>query len=121
VRAPDLAPVTVRFCTILPTSETIMRAPNQELLRHLRTAIKRVEIANAEGDPILSAWLPEAIAAVDAATDTPVEGEIYRLTGGPSDACIANGDTWEDSHVDCCNCPKCGDDWRNCVCKGGAS
>lgn len=25
MRAPALVPVTVRFCTILPTSETIMR------------------------------------------------------------------------------------------------
>lgn len=32
--------------------------------------------------------------------EVPVEGEIYRLTGGPSDACIANGDSWEDSKID---------------------
>jgi len=30
----------------------------------LHTAIARVQIANAEGDPILSAWLPDARAAL---------------------------------------------------------
>lgn len=35
-----------------------------ELLEALRFAVKRVELANAEGDPILSAWLPDAKAAI---------------------------------------------------------
>lgn len=30
----------------------------------LLTAIRRVELANSEGDPILSAWLPDARAAL---------------------------------------------------------
>ncbi len=31
-----------------------------KLLDVLRAAVARVELANAEGDPILSAWLPGA-------------------------------------------------------------
>jgi hypothetical protein len=34
-----------------------------DLLDLLETAIARVELANAEGNPILSAWLPDAKAA----------------------------------------------------------
>ena len=35
-----------------------------DLLDTLEAAIGRIEIANAEGDPILSAWLPDAKATV---------------------------------------------------------
>ena len=37
------------------------------MLRALRAATHRVRIANDDGDPILSAWLPDAYAAIDAA------------------------------------------------------
>lgn len=39
-----------------------------ELLDLLRAAAKRVEIANNEGNPILSAWLVDAKAAIEKAT-----------------------------------------------------
>lgn len=39
-----------------------------ELLAELRFAVKRIEIANAEGDSILSAWLPGARATIESAT-----------------------------------------------------
>lgn len=39
-----------------------------ELLDLLRAAIARVEIANNEGNPILSAWLVDAKAAIEKAT-----------------------------------------------------
>jgi len=29
----------------------------------------------------------------------PVSGKQYRLTGGPDDICIANGNTWEESMI----------------------
>lgn len=35
-----------------------------DLLEELKTAVARVEIANAEGNPILSAWLPGARLAI---------------------------------------------------------
>jgi len=35
-----------------------------DLLDVLQAAMARIELANAEGDPILSAWIPEARAAV---------------------------------------------------------
>lgn len=35
-----------------------------EMLAALQQAVARVELANAEGDQILSAWLPEARAAI---------------------------------------------------------
>ena len=35
-----------------------------DLLTVLRAAVARVELANREGDPILSAWLPDAQAAI---------------------------------------------------------
>ena len=38
------------------------------LLEALQVAILRVELANKEGDPILSAWLPEARQAIAQAT-----------------------------------------------------
>ena len=43
----------------------VTSAPDVDgLLLLLAEAVKRVEIANAEGDPILSAWLPLAKAAI---------------------------------------------------------
>jgi len=38
------------------------------LLEALQVAVLRVELANKEGDPILSAWLPEARQAIAQAT-----------------------------------------------------
>ncbi len=40
----------------------IIAAP--DLLEELKSAVARVELANAEGDQILSAWLPGARAAI---------------------------------------------------------
>ncbi len=37
-----------------------LRAENAKLKTALVMAIKRIEIANSEGDPILSAWIPVA-------------------------------------------------------------
>lgn len=57
-----------------------------DLLDSLKAAVARVEIANAEGNPILSAWLPDAkalIAHADGATVSaydPVE-KTYLLFG----------------------------------------
>ena len=44
------------------------RRQRDDLLLALKAAIRRVEIANAEGNPILSAWLPDARAAIARAT-----------------------------------------------------
>ncbi len=41
-----------------------MAAAAEDLLINLEAAVARVEIANAEGDPIMSAWLPGARAAI---------------------------------------------------------
>lgn len=46
----------------LPDARLIAAAP--DLLDALKAAVLRVELANAEGDPILSAWLPDAWAAI---------------------------------------------------------
>ena len=42
----------------------ILAPGHADLLRELRYAVARMELANAEGDQILSAWLPEARAAI---------------------------------------------------------
>ena len=39
-----------------------MAAP--DLLTELETAVARIQLANDEGNPILSAWLPDARAAI---------------------------------------------------------
>ena len=31
--------------------------------------------------------------------DKPQDGKLYALTGGPSDKCIANGNSWAESEV----------------------
>lgn len=36
----------------------------EEMLELLKAAVARVEVANQEGDPILSAWVPGAKAAI---------------------------------------------------------
>jgi len=46
----------------IDTAHLIAAAP--DLLASLEAAVARVELANAEGDPILSAWLPDAQAAL---------------------------------------------------------
>ena len=43
------------------------------LIQHLKAAIKRVKMANDAGDPVLSAWLPGAVAAVNDATKAQTE------------------------------------------------
>lgn len=50
----------------LATADFIVRACNahEELVLSLQQAIERIKLANLEGDPILSAWLPEAEAAL---------------------------------------------------------
>lgn len=50
-----------------PMADARLMAAAPDLLGLLAEAVARVEIANAEGDPILSAWLPYARAAVDKA------------------------------------------------------
>ena len=49
----------------------IVRACNAHdaLTHYVELAVGRVELANAEGDPILSAWLPGARAALAKAQD----------------------------------------------------
>jgi peptidase E len=44
------------------TAHLISAAP--DLLSALEAAVARVQIANEEGDPILSAWLPDALSAI---------------------------------------------------------
>jgi hypothetical protein len=64
-----------------------LRKQRDELLDVLRTAIRRVEIANAEGDPILSAWLPTARAAIvnaEQTTDAAIQWGL--ATGGSASA-----------------------------------
>jgi hypothetical protein len=41
-------------------SNGILMTAAPELLEMLATAIARIKLANAEGNPILSAWLPDA-------------------------------------------------------------
>jgi hypothetical protein len=47
----------------------------KELVDTMQAAIKRIEIANAEGNPILSAWLPDAQAAIANATKIVEQGD----------------------------------------------
>lgn len=47
----------------------ILAPGHADLRNSLRCAVARVELANAEGDPILSAWLPGARAAIAKATE----------------------------------------------------
>lgn len=42
------------------------------MLAALQMAVLRIELANSEGNPILSAWLPDALAAIAAATGNPI-------------------------------------------------
>lgn len=51
---------------------SILAPGHADLRNSLRYAVARVEIANAEGDQILSAWLPEARAAITKATEGSV-------------------------------------------------
>lgn len=50
----------------MANARLIASAP--DLLDALQAAVARIEIANREGDPILSAWLPQARAAIARAT-----------------------------------------------------
>ena len=69
----------VRVSTVLPQEEALANArliaAAPDLLDLLLAAVSRVELANAEGDPILSAWLPDARAAITQAT-----GERHEAT-----------------------------------------
>jgi len=56
------------ICEILgnmANARLIAAAP--ELLTCLKLAVARIELANAEGNNIMSAWLPDAKAAITAA------------------------------------------------------
>jgi hypothetical protein len=46
----------------------LLMAAAPDLLAALQFAVSRVELANAEGNPILSAWLSDARAAIARAT-----------------------------------------------------
>lgn len=67
-----VADATIYHARIEPVMEAeenaafIVRACNahDDLVAALQAAVARVEIANAEGDPIMSAWLPDARAAL---------------------------------------------------------
>jgi hypothetical protein len=48
-------------------ANALLIAAAPDLLDMLKAAVARVELANSEGDPILSAWLPEARAAISKA------------------------------------------------------
>lgn len=48
-----------------------LRDAAPELLATLKLAVVRVKLANDEGDPILSAWLPGALATIAKAEDRP--------------------------------------------------
>lgn len=50
-----------------------------ELLETLKLAVARVKLANDEGDPILSAWLPGALATI-----AKVEGRAASLNPLPA-------------------------------------
>lgn len=51
-----------------------------EMLAALKFAVARIRMANAEGDPILSAWLPGADAAIAKA-----EGRADRSAASPAE------------------------------------
>lgn len=44
--------------------EKELKKINTELLEMLKSAVARIEVANGEGDPILSAWVPDAKQAI---------------------------------------------------------
>jgi len=46
---------------VCDTSDADLFCQAQAMFDLLRQAVKRVEVANTEGNPILSAWLPDAI------------------------------------------------------------
>lgn len=56
-----------------------LRDTAQELLETLKLAVARVKLANDEGDPILSAWLPDALATIGKA-----EGRAASLNPPPT-------------------------------------
>jgi len=55
-----------RFGKELAEARLFNAAP--ELLKKLEFAVSRIRMANADGDPILSAWLLESQAVIDKAT-----------------------------------------------------
>ena len=64
-------PTTVRIevparHSLVETINFTWRAINahDDLVEALQAAVARIEVANKEGDPILSAWLPDARAAL---------------------------------------------------------
>ena len=72
------ADATEIACTDEARAEVCRRIANilapghADLRNSLRYAVARVEIANTEGDQILSAWLPETRAAITKATEGSV-------------------------------------------------
>lgn len=51
-----------------------LRETAPELLETLKLAVARVKLANDEGDPILSAWLPGALATIAKAEGRSASG-----------------------------------------------
>lgn len=71
VYSKDSCGADVRICELIgPDSRKhgVLIASAPDLLETLQAAVLRVELANKEGNPILSAWLPDAKAAIAAAT-----------------------------------------------------
>lgn len=60
-------------------AEFIVKACNshQNLIETLKAAILRVELENEEGNPIMSAWLPDAKSVLENAEGCPVDGDIH--------------------------------------------
>ncbi|HJP68164.1 MAG TPA: hypothetical protein VJ846_04610 [Sphingomicrobium sp.] len=69
-----------------------------ELAQCLRHAVERVRIANAEGNPILSAWLSEADALLETLNNTtptrPFAVISVSLDEGPSYPAYSRGAVW---------------------------
>lgn len=72
----------------MPNNSNQVHEAETELLETLKFAVARIRMANAEGHPILCAWLPGADAAIakaegraDRSAAAPTEGLDGRLDG----------------------------------------
>jgi len=73
-----------------------LKAEKADLLRMLKQAVARIHIANAEGDPILSAWLPDAEAAIkDAKMAADLKAQNAELLGA-----LRNWREWHADHFE---------------------
>jgi hypothetical protein len=54
-----------------PCARCVLERAAPDLLDCLRLAVARIELANQEGDPIMSAWLIDARAAIAKAEGKP--------------------------------------------------